>query len=171
MQPRIIDYNSETNSINITEACYLIPEIKVILDKHEDYIPYIAYCYLMSAPDSPYLNLPENEKGEVVIADVTQQYGVFEFEDRDLKFAIQKLESLYETVVIRHYKALKILIDKFSDYMITNDIMEGKDGNMSELLRIVKEAGQNVRSYKDLQKQVEEELKAKTRGDHEIGDY
>lgn len=171
MYPKIIEYNRESGSVSITDACYLIPQLKVILDRYEDYMPYIAYCYLMSAPDSPFVNLPENEKQEVVIQDVAQNFGPFNFDDRDLKFAIEKLESLYESVVIRHYKALKILIDKFSAYMIDNEIVEGKDGNMSELLRIVKEAGLNVRSYKDLQKQVEDELRDKTRGDHEVGDY
>ena len=97
--------------------------------------------------------------------------GVFEFESPLIKQAIKKLESLYETTTIRHYKSLKILIDKFSDYIRYNEISEGKDGNMSELQRIWKEAGSNIRSYKDLEKQVEEELRTKTRGGHEIGDY
>jgi hypothetical protein len=171
MIPKIFEYNPDAGRVELTDACYLLPELKAIIDKYEDPIPYLTMAYYMAAPDSPYVNLTEQEKEDSIIADMTENFGVFEFESPLIKQAIRKLESLYETVTIRHYKSLMILIDKFSDYIRTNEIMEGKDGNMPELQRIWKEAGSNIRSYKDLEKQVEEELRAKTRGGHEIGDY
>ena len=171
MVPKIFEYNSEIGKVELTDACYMLPELKAIIDKYDDPIPYLTMVYYMAAPDSPYVNLTEQEKEDSIIADMTENFGVFEFESKLITPAIRKLESLYETTTIRHYKSLKILIDKFSEYIRTNEIIEGKDGNMSELQRIWKEAGSNIRSYKDLEKQVEEELKAKTRGGHEVGDY
>ena len=62
-------------------------------------------------------------------------------------------------------------MDKFTKYMVEKEISEGKDGNMSELMRILKDAGVNMRSFKDIEKQVDEELKTKMRGKNILGDY
>lgn len=171
MIPRIIEYNIENSKVTITENCYLIPELKAIIDNYDSPEVYMAYCYLMSAPDSPYINVPIDEKSEVIIFDVIQLFGEFEHTSPLLQLAIDKLKSLYTSVTVRHYEGLQILIDKFTKYMIVNEISEGKDGNMTELQRIVKDAGLNIKSYKELERQVEEELKAKTRGGHEVGEY
>jgi hypothetical protein len=58
-----------------------------------------------------------------------------------------------------------------SDYLRTTSIIEGRDGNLTEIIRIHKEGASTIRNFKDIEKQVDEELRVKTRGDVEIGEY
>ncbi len=170
MIPKILEY--EDGLIKVTAEAYLIPELKKILDKYDmSAEPYLAYVHLMTAPDSPYINLPETEKHETIVYDTITTVGDFDIEEPLLTDAVNKLKGLYTSTLVRHYEGLKILMDKFTQYMIDNEITEGKDGNMSELMRILKDAGINMRSFKDIEKQVDEELKTKMRGKSVLGDY
>ncbi len=170
MIPRILQY--EEGRITITENAYFIPELKNIIDKYKGKAEaYLAYVYLMTAPDSPYINVSEDEKQTTVIYDVIQTVGEFEIHEPLLDVAIDKIKSLYTSTLIRKYEAAKILHDKFTKYMTEKEITEGKDGNMTELMRILEKLGPEMRSFKDLEKQVDEELKTKMRGKSNLGEY
>jgi hypothetical protein len=172
MIPKILEYDPTDFRISVTAEAFAIPELKVILDKHElQAEPYLMYVHLMTAPDSPYINLPIDEKAETVIYDVINSLGDFDPFDDLLKPAVAKLDSLYTSPLVRHYKGLKILLDKFTQYAIDKEIIEGKDGNMPELQRLLKEAGINMKSFKEIEKQVDEELKTKMKGKTQLGDY
>ena len=56
-------------------------------------------------------------------------------------------------------------------YLRDAPIEAGKDGNLSEIIRIHKEGGATLRSFKDIEKQVDEELKTKMRGKTTMGEY
>lgn len=170
MSPKILEY--EDGRIKVTAEAYCIPELKAILDKYDMKAePYLAYVHLMTAVDSPYVNVPEDEKKETVVYDVIQTIGDFDIDDELLDIAMAKLKTLYTSVLVRKYEAAKILHDKFTKYMKDKEIMEGKDGNMSELMRLLEKLGSEMRTFKDLEKQVEEELKTKMRGKSTLGDY
>lgn len=170
MIPRILEY--EDGRIIITAEAYSIPEIKALIDKHDMKAePYLAYVHLMTAPDSPYINVPFDEKEETVIYNVIETHGDFDPYDPLIAPAIQKLKSYYTSTLERKYEAAKVLHEKFTKYMMEKEIVEGKDGNMAELMRLLEKIGPEMRAFKDLEKQVDEELKTKMRGKNILGDY
>ncbi len=170
MSPKILEY--EEGRIKITVEAYIVPELKAIIEKYDmEAEPYLAYVHLMTANDSPYINLPEGEKEEVVLYDVINSLGDFDTDEPLLKYAIEKLEKLYTSTTKNYYNALKVSIDKMAQYLRNSEITEGKEGNLSEIIRIHKEAGTTIASFKNIEKQVDEELKAATRGDQEVGEY
>lgn len=172
MIPKIFEYDKDSGNIQLTDNAFLIPEILTLYNYYpnDGWRPYVAYAYFMSAPDSPYIWTPENEKLETIVFDVRKTVGEFDYTCRLTEELVNKLKSLYTSTLVRRYDALKILIDKMSNYIKTAEIIEGRDGNLSELMRIVERAGNEMRSFRDLEKQVDEEL-ADTRGGHELGEY
>lgn len=170
MIPKILEYVDDR--IMVTAEAYSVPELKNIITKHElKAEPYLAYVHLMTAPDSPYINIPDDEKEETVIYAVIQTHGDFDIDDKLIKPALDKLTKLYTSTTKNYYDSLKISIDKMSAYLRDKPIIEGKDGNLSEIIRIHKEGGATIRSFKDIEKQVDEELKTKMRGKSVLGDY
>lgn len=69
MIPKILEY--EDGRVKVTAEAFGIPEIKDILDKYDlKAEPYLMYVYYMSAPDSPFVNIPAEEKVETAVYDV-----------------------------------------------------------------------------------------------------
>jgi len=170
MIPRILEY--EDRRVKVTAHAYAIPEIKALIDKYDMKVePYLVYVHAMSAPDSPYVNIPEEEKKEAVIYDTQDTLGDFNFDDPLLQNAIDKFNSLYTSTTKRYYDGLKKSIEKMAVYLSNEEIVAGKDGNLSELIRIHKEGGATIRNFKDIEKQVDEELKTKMKGSNEMGEY
>jgi hypothetical protein len=170
MIPRILEY--EDGRVKVTAHAYAIPEVKVLIDKYDMKVePYLAYVHAMSAPDSPYNNVPEEERAEVVIYDVKETLGDFDHDDELLDNAIKKFDSLYTSTTKRYYDAMKISIERMAQYIKTAEIEAGKDGNLAEIHRMHKEAGATIRNFKDIEKQVDEELKVKMKGNNELGEY
>lgn len=172
MIPRILEY--EEGRIIITPEAYMISEINAIIKKHENPEPYLAYVFLMSSPNSPFINLPEEgdeRREDTIIYEVIQTIGEFDVDEELLSKAVDKMKSLYTSTLVRKYEAAKILHDKFTRYMRDKEITEGKDGNMTELMRILEKLGPEMKSFKDLEKQVDEELKTKMRGKSTLGEY
>lgn len=167
MIPRILDY--EDGRILITPEAYSVPEIKALIDKHDMKAePYLAYVHLITSPDSPYINVPEDERREEVIFSVIQTYGDFDIDDELLQPAIDKLTKLYTSKTKYFFDSVGILLDSASKYARSTTV---SDENLADVNKMIKEAGANIRSYKDLEKQVDEELKTKMRGKNILGDY
>lgn len=170
MSPRILEY--EDGRVKVTAHAFSIPEIKSLIDKYDMKVePYLAYVHAMSAPDSPYVNVPDDEKKESVIYDVQETLGEFDFDDPLLQVALDKFDELYTSTTKRYYDGLKKSIEKMAKYLATEEIVAGKDGNLSEIIRIQKEGGITIRNFKDIEKQVDEELKIKMKGNNEMGEY
>lgn len=171
MSPKILEY--EDGRFRITTNAMLISELKQLVDKYgEDGAEaYLAYVHLMTALDSPFVNLPEDEKEESIIFEINQTIGSFDPFEPLLKPAVEKLEGLYETDTMRYFKSLKISIKKMGDYIRDEEITSGKDGNLSEIIRIHKESGSTLKSFKDIERQVDDELQVQLRGNAEIGEY
>jgi len=169
MVPKILDY--EDGRIVVTANAALIPEIKNIIDKYPNPEPYLAYVHLMTAPDSPYINLEDDEKGDTVIYDIIQTLGDFDSDDELLELALDRFKQFYSSTAKNYYDSLKISIDKMAKYLRDEPIVSGRDGNLSEIIRIHKEGATNIRNFKDIEKQVDEELKTKMRGKSNLGEY
>ena len=169
MTPRILEY--EDGHIIITENAYTISEIKNLIDKYKEPEAYLAYVHLMTAPDSPYINEEEDSKSDSIVYELIQTLGEFDSTDPLLEAAVEKLKILYTSTAKNYYDSLKISIDKMAKYLRDAPIEAGKDGNLSEIIRIHKEGGATLRSFKDIEKQVDEELKTKMRGKSSLGEY
>jgi len=170
MIPRILEY--EDGRVKVTAYAYSIPEVKALIDKYDMAAePYLAYIHGISAPDSPYSNIPDAEKKEAVIYDVQETLGEFDYEDPLLEIAIEKFNKLYTSTTKLYYDALKVSIERMAAYIKSAEIESGKDGNLSELHRMHKEGAATIRNFKDIEKQVDEELKIKMKGNNEMGEY
>lgn len=170
MTPRILEY--EDGRIVITVEAFTIPEVNAIITKYENPEPYLAYVYLMSSVDSPYMNLPEEEKEDTIIYNVNETLGEFDSNEKLLKPAVTILSKLWDSKAKRYYDSLGIGMDKVSEHMRIVEISSaGKDANLSEINRMIREAGSTLKSYKEAERAVDEELKTKMRGKSALGDY
>lgn len=172
MTPKILEYNKDTGRITITPEAFIIPEVNSIITKHKDPYSYLGYIYLMSSVDSPYINLPDEEKSDVIQYDVTETIGEFDVNDELLQPAIDRLSKLWESKAKRYYESLGIGMDKVAEHLRNVEVTSGgKDSNLSEINRMIKEAGHTIKSYREVERQVDEELKTKMRGKSTLGDY
>lgn len=172
MTPKILDY--QDGEIIITLEAFIIKELNDIINKHgeKDAKPYLAYVHLMTWPESPYLNLPDDEKSDTVVYDVIQATGDFDIEDELIAPAMQRLSSLWESKTKRYYDSLGIAIEKLSIHLRDVEVSSGgKDSNLGEINRMIRDAGSTFKSYKEVEKQVDEEMKTKMRGKSTLGDY
>lgn len=160
-------FEIQEGELTITEHCLLIKEIKTIIDKHKDPMPILKYVYLMTAPDSPYANLGEEERLEVVSDEVG---GEFSLDDEDIEAALTKLKKLYATPTSRYYEAVRANLDNLSTYLMNSAISEGRDGNIDSIIRIQSTSGKTIENFKKLEKIREEELTT-LRGSAEKGRY
>lgn len=145
-------------------ACYMVPELADIVTVFPDeYLKVYQYIFGMTCTDSTnwYRNLPELEREDVLIADISP----FEFsiEDSIIQKAIEKCNQLYETPTLRLAKAAKKKIDDIAMFLATTEIETGKDGNAMDIDRFMKAMLDYQKLYKALEGEVEKE-QSKARG-------
>lgn len=172
MIPKILEYID--GRIHITPEAFIIKELNDIILKfgEKEAEPYLAYVHLMTWPDSPYIYLPEEEISDTVIFDITQTIGLFNEEDELIAPAIERLRKQWDSKAKRYYDSIGIGMDKVAKHLATVEVTSGgKDSNLSEINRMIKEAGATFKSYKEVEKQVDEEIKIKMRGKSSLGDY
>jgi len=158
----------EHKKLSINEHTLLVPELKAIIDKFEDPIPPLSYVYLLTVPDSPYANLPEDEKKQSISEDVG---GEFSLEDPIIDAAITKLQTLFSTPTSRLFIALQKSIDTISEYLTNASVIEGKDGNLDSIRQYQQNIGKIHESFKKIEKAKDEELKVALRGKARLGLY
>lgn len=168
MIPKLLEYNTEDGRITITENAYLISEIKALIDKYDNPEPYLAYIHLMTAPDSPFINLSENQKEASIIYEITQSLGEFDITDELLEQAVDKFNLFYVSKAKNYYDSLGMLMDKVAKYAKDAEI---SDENLTEVNKMLRDAGATLRSYKEVEKQVDEEMKTTMRGKSTLGEY
>lgn len=154
--------------IKVSANAWLIPETRAILDKHEpNSEPYLTYVHAYSHPQSAYLNLPPGEKDEIIQYDLIISFGNFDTADELLQPAIEKLKTLYMTPLRRYVDELEMELDRQTVYLrdtpISDDLKIRND--------ILKSGGALIKSYKQMQKEADEELQQKLRGAAKGGLY
>lgn len=122
----------------------------------------------MTSPDSPYGNIPEEDKQDVIAEDVQGSFG---FEDEVITKALDKMKKLFETPTMRYYEAVKKSMENMSLFLNTEKIKGGKDGNAEVIDRIQSNVGKKMESFKKLEKIVDEEVKVAMRGKAQSGMY
>lgn len=164
-------FTVEDGILKINENCLLIPELKAVVDEYEDPIPALAYLYFMNDPESPYRNLTDEEKQEMVSNDVGGDFGL---DDEVIDNAMEKLRKLYITPIQEYYEGQKNsmhVVGRYLKSLTENSVSYGRDGNLSELQRMQKEAGRVMESFLKLEKLWKEEAQSKLRGNVELGEY
>jgi hypothetical protein len=148
----------------INHNCLSIPELKAIHDSYEDPIPAFNFLHYKYDIESPYANIPEEDKDEILLNDFLGEYTL---EDEVMIAAMNKLEELYVTPTYRYYLDNKNLLEKLSKFARTASVTTGRDGNITALQSQVKSVGKTILEFKQLEKVVLaelEETKGRARG-------
>lgn len=162
MIPEIFDI--QDSKVVINSNCLTVPELKAVNDAYEDPIPAFSYLYHKYYPKSPYCNVPEEDKEEILLADFPGDYTL---EDPVMLAAIEKLEFLTMTPTYRYYLDNKFLLEKLGKFGRQTAITTGKDGNLSAFNMQVKFTGKTIQEFKQLEKIVQQEIdeyKSRVRG-------
>lgn len=167
MIPRILEY--EEGMVKLTPEALLIPETNRIIAKHGDEgcIVYLSYVYLMAYPDTPYKNLPKEDRRESALADVKETLGDFDEEDELIEPAINRLRSLWESHSSMAADEMEEEVHRWRNYL--RDTPMG--GDMKDRLVIVDKFEKTVASAANLRKQADNELSLKMKGSNEMGEY
>lgn len=148
------------DQVVINENVLLIPCLKKIKDKYEDYIPALTYVYYMTSPSSPYKNIPELEKSEKIHSEYPGDYSPL---DKEITEALSWLEEKYLTPTRRFYLSNKAALEKLGQYLDSVILDDSKEtGNIGHVLRMVEKCGKVMEEFKKLEKQNDEEAR-KTR--------
>jgi hypothetical protein len=166
MSPKLFEV-TEAGRLIITPEAYMLEETRDILDKYElNAEPYLAYCHLMSAYNSPFRNLPAEEKKEEVIREVYTNIGAFDEEDPLLQKCIDRLTNLYTTSLVRLFNGLESELDNILYYLQTTPITSE---DLIQRKGIIADAAKLAASLASVKKSVDEETKANTIGGREVG--
>ena len=166
MIPRILEY--EDDRIKITPEAYSIPEIHNLIVKYEQNVePYLVYVGALSYPDSPYKNVPEEERAESVIYDIKETLGEFDEEDELLQPAIEKLRSLWESPQTMAADEMENELQRWRIYL--RDTPMG--GDMKDRISIVDKFEKVAASAANLRKIADDEISTKMKGSNVIGEY
>lgn len=144
-------------------ACYLIPELKAIMDLFPDeYLKIYQYIFGMTCPDSTnwYINLEESRKEDVILSDI-KPYK-FYIDDMKIALAIKKCEMLFETPSMRIVQGAKMMLDEMGRNL-RNPLTFGKEGNATDMRGIMKEIRGYRQDYVEMENALKEE-QAKVRG-------
>lgn len=162
MIPKFFDIQG--GKVVINHNCLSIPELKAIHDTYEDPIPAFNFLHFKFDVESPYANLPEEEKDDILLVDFPGDYTL---EDEPILEAIKKLELLCVTTTYRYYLDNKILMEKLGTFARTSPVTSGRDGNVGALQSQLKAVGKTIMEFKQLEKVVMQELnetKGRARG-------
>lgn len=157
-----------------TVHCYLIPELKNIIEKYPDnYMEMLAYSFYKACPYksvNPYADYSEYEKDELLAKDFLKRGHNIVPDNIDLIAAVEKLTSLYETTTAKYLKQNKKNLQDIMDYMETSEVTDGKDGNLAERLRIATTCGKTMMEFIQLEKIADlEKDKVRNKGGRQEG--
>lgn len=163
-------FDIEDGKVKINENCLLIPELKALVESYTNPIPALGYVHFMTAPDSPYANIPEEDRQQMISEDIGGDFG---FEDDVVIAALEKMHKLFETPTMRYYNAIRKSLDMTSAQLSTiNALTFGtKDGNAEMIYKMQSNAGKLIEQFKKLEKIKDEELKTALRGKAQSGMY
>lgn len=172
MTPRILEYDN--GRVKMTAQAFAIPEIKALIDKYDDVNAeaYLTYVHAMSSPESPYSNIPDDEKVDAIVFDITATLGEFDFDDVLLKRAVEKFKELYMTKTYALAEELGNELIRFRNILKNEALTMGPEGNFKDRMSLMEKIEKISTNYLKVKKDAELELnQSKTKGDHEVGEY
>lgn len=166
-------FTIENNQPVPTVHCYLIPELKAVIDEYPlCYVEALAFCFYMTCPyesENTYYTYSESERLEIL----TRTYNTYCFfpDDPVIIDCMEYLKQSFRTMRMEYLDSIKESLHKTMKYLRSvTAIYHGKDGNLTEIQRIQKEAGAVITSLTTLEKDVEKEKEDfKARGNRKSG--
>jgi len=128
-----------------------------------------AYLFYMTCPNpdlNPFFDIQDHEKEELIIS---QLAITFSLEDDVIIKAKQFCEILYQTPTFRAYMGIKAMLDKLANYMGTNEITDGRDGNINSIVNAAAKFEAIRLSFRGAYKDLMEEQKSSVRGGQNLG--
>lgn len=168
MIPRILEY--EDGKIIITPEAYIIPEINSLIKKYKEpeLLPYLAYVYMMSYPDTPYQYMPEDDRSESALFDIKETIGDFDESDKLIQSAIDKLTSLWKSPQVQAADELEEEVRRWVQYL--KDTPTGGE-EMKNRFMITDKFEKLSKSAATLRQLADEEIRTKMKGSNELGEY
>jgi hypothetical protein len=163
-------FDIQNGAVVPTEHCYTLKDLKVIMDYYpEDYHNVYAYLFYMTCPNpdlNPFFDTIEHEKEDLILS---QLAITFSLEDDAVIDAKRLCETLYQTPTFRAYMGIKAMLDKLASYMGTNEITDGRDGNINSIVNAAAKF-ENIRlSFRGAYKDLMEEQQGSVRGGQNLG--
>lgn len=157
-----------------------VPQFKKIWNRDkskgkEFAIKEITYVVFLCDFISPYKDLPEYERGNIIKADIFK--GEKWTSDEVIEEAIDKYNQLQETPNMRLLKSARSTLEKMADYFDKIDFEEtdsfGKlKYSAKDVASNLTSVGNIVKSLTSLEQQVKKEvIESNVRGDNEIGPF
>jgi hypothetical protein len=112
----------------IDEVIYTIPELSALWEKTQDTKPF-QYLWCLYDPYSPYMNLTENEREDMVKKDHFNESCIVE----EFFLAKRKCQELYNTPRRKILNGAKSVVEKLADYFQNCTVEGGRDGNISAI--------------------------------------
>lgn len=154
-------FDMQDDRVIINPNCLLIPEFKAVVDKYKDPVAALSYVHFMTHPMSPYNDVPEEEKQQIISDDVKGEFGL---EDEEIEAALKKAELLYTTPMRRFFYKSKKGLETLGDYLGDTKITEGLHGNFASFQMAYTRIGKIIQEFKQLEKMYNEEQGSQNRG-------
>ncbi len=157
-------FDIQNKQVTTHANCYLIPELKAIIDTFpKDYLKILQYIAGMTIPDStnPYFDIEEHRREEVILADIKPFDGWIE--DMLIEKAINKCNMLFSTPTLRAFMGAKKALDRIGKYLDETEITDGKEGTSGTIERYMLKLPEFTDTYNTMENKLKEE-QAKVRG-------
>lgn len=172
MIPRILEYNTLTNKVDITPEAYTIPEIHALIEKYEsDVYPYLSYISSLAYPDSQYKNIPADLRPEAALFDIKESIGDFDEEEDMIEPAVQRLRSLWESPQTQLADELEEELHRWRKWLKDTPFTSGLDGSVKDRLSFVKEVEKISAAAANVRRLADDEIGTKMKGSNEMGEY
>lgn len=162
-------FDVEGGVVKPTVHCHTIKWLKDIMDEFPDnYLKIYQYVFYMSyvGEQNPFFNVPETEKEDVISKAIDIDFSL---DEPLIENAIKEAKKLYETPTASFYISLKEFIEKLKVHMHNSQIVDGKDGNLSDFLKIIKDYNSIRQTFKDTYNDLKDEESIRVRGDQQVG--
>jgi hypothetical protein len=157
----------ENGKVVIDENVLLIPELKAVNEAYPDPIPALNALYQFYHPESAYQNITEEAEREAEV--LKDNPGEYNWNGHSVMLlAREKMQRLCHTPTGRFLKSLASMLDKISLYMETTDVIDGKDGNLTQILSTFEKSEKMLRSYHATENAFKNEV-SKNRGEARSG--
>lgn len=140
--PKILTVHK--GQVVIDESVLSIPEFKECYEVLG--INYLQFLWAKFDPQSPYQNYSEYDRDDFIIKDLPENIN-----RHDITFiqASNKCEELYFSPIRKILKGAKKAIENLSGYLETEEIIAGRDGNLSQIVTTIKTLPQIIKAYKE----------------------
>lgn len=138
--------------------CFIIIPLKTVIEKYGKdggkVIAFLHYMKSMRTDDNPYADVPLENRPEQIMYDLKLE---IDLQSQDIKNALQCVEEKYYSTFYGLYRGIKAQMDRISEKLLSVEIDFGKDGNATNILRLMKDYESLRKSFKQAYRDFDEE--------------